>query len=647
MKFSANSVWESKDKYDVAVIGAGHAGCEAALACARLGFKTLVFTVSVDSIALMPCNPNIGGTSKGHLVREVDALGGEMGKVIDRTFIQSKMLNRSKGPAVHSLRAQADKACYSRTMRQVLENQENLEIKQTEVVNILTEDIETPGAEKKKKVIGVQIYSGGIYRCQAVILCTGTYLKSRCIYGDVSMNTGPNGLQAANYLTDCLKELGIKMYRFKTGTPARIDKNTVDFSKMEEQTGDERIVPFSFTTDPESIQKEQVSCWLTYTNEKTHEIIRKNLDRSPLFSGMIEGTGPRYCPSIEDKVVKFADKNRHQVFIEPEGLETNEMYIGGMSSSLPEDVQYAMYRTVPGLENVRIVRNAYAIEYDCIDARQLWPTLEFKKIDGLFSGGQFNGSSGYEEAAAQGLIAGINAARKLQEKEPLVLDRSEAYIGVLIDDLVTKESHEPYRMMTSRAEYRLLLRQDNADQRLTEKGYEVGLITEERYQRLLYKEKLIEEEIERLKKVHVGTEKKVQEILQKYNSTPLNSGISLAELIRRPELSYECLEEIDKDRPEFPNDLKEEVWEQVNINIKYKGYISRQKKQVEQFKKLENKKIPANIDYDSIKSLRIEALQKLKEYRPVSIGQASRISGVSPADISVLLVYMEQYRNRE
>ncbi|MCQ5203354.1 tRNA uridine-5-carboxymethylaminomethyl(34) synthesis enzyme MnmG [Mordavella massiliensis] len=647
MKFSANSVWESKDKYDVAVIGAGHAGCEAALACARLGFKTLVFTVSVDSIALMPCNPNIGGTSKGHLVREVDALGGEMGKVIDRTFIQSKMLNRSKGPAVHSLRAQADKACYSRTMRQVLENQENLEIKQTEVVNILTEDIETPGAEKKKKVIGVQIYSGGIYRCQAVILCTGTYLKSRCIYGDVSMNTGPNGLQAANYLTDCLKELGIKMYRFKTGTPARIDKNTVDFSKMEEQTGDERIVPFSFTTDPESIQKEQISCWLTYTNEKTHEIIRQNLDRSPLFSGMIEGTGPRYCPSIEDKVVKFADKNRHQVFIEPEGLETNEMYIGGMSSSLPEDVQYAMYRTVPGLENVRIVRNAYAIEYDCIDARQLWPTLEFKKIDGLFSGGQFNGSSGYEEAAAQGLIAGINAARKLQEKEPLVLDRSEAYIGVLIDDLVTKESHEPYRMMTSRAEYRLLLRQDNADQRLTEKGYEVGLITEERYQRLLYKEKLIEEEIERLKKVHVGTEKKVQEILQKYNSTPLNSGISLAELIRRPELSYECLEEIDKDRPEFPNDLKEEVWEQVNINIKYEGYISRQKKQVEQFKKLENKKIPANIDYDSIKSLRIEALQKLKEYRPVSIGQASRISGVSPADISVLLVYMEQYRNRE
>lgn len=647
MKFSANSVWESKDEYDVAVIGAGHAGCEAALACARLGFKTLVFTVSVDSIALMPCNPNIGGTSKGHLVREVDALGGEMGKVIDKTFIQSKMLNRSKGPAVHSLRAQADKAYYSRTMRQVLENEKNLEIKQAEVVNILTEDIQTLSGEKKKKVTGVQIYSGGIYRCQAVILCTGTYLKSRCIYGDVSMQTGPNGLQAANYLTDCLKELGIKMYRFKTGTPARIDKNTVDFSKMEEQTGDERIIPFSFTTDPDSIQKDQVSCWLTYTNEKTHEIIRQNLDRSPLFSGMIEGTGPRYCPSIEDKVVKFADKNRHQVFIEPEGLETNEMYIGGMSSSLPEDVQYAMYRTVPGLENVKIVRNAYAIEYDCIDARQLWPTLEFKEIEGLFSGGQFNGSSGYEEAAAQGLVAGINAARKLQKKEPLILDRSEAYIGVLIDDLVTKESHEPYRMMTSRAEYRLLLRQDNADQRLTEKGYEIGLISDERYQRLIYKEKLIEEEIERLKNVHVGTHEKVQEILQKFNSTPLNSGISLAELIRRPEISYECLEKIDPDRPQFPDDLKEEIWEQVNINIKYEGYITRQKKQVEQFKKLENKKIPENIEYDKIKSLRIEALQKLKEYRPVSIGQASRISGVSPADISVLLVYMEQYRNQE
>lgn len=635
MKYSANSVWENKDAYDVVVIGAGHAGCEAALATARLGFKTMVFTVSVDSIALMPCNPNIGGSSKGHLVREIDALGGEMGKVIDQTFIQSKMLNKSKGPAVHSLRAQADKAWYSRTMRQVLENQENLDIKQTEVVNILTED---------KKVTGVQTFSGAVYPCRAVILCTGTYLKSRCIYGDVSTNTGPNGLQAANYLTDCLKELGIRMYRFKTGTPARIDKNTVDFSKMEEQFGDERIVPFSFTTNPEDIQKEQISCWLTYTNSKTHEIIRKNLDRSPLFSGMIEGTGPRYCPSIEDKVMKFADKDRHQVFIEPEGLETNEMYIGGMSSSLPEDVQYAMYRSVPGLEHVRIVRNAYAIEYDCIDARQLKPSLEFREIEGLYSGGQFNGSSGYEEAAAQGLIAGINAARKLQGKESIILDRSQAYIGVLIDDLVTKESHEPYRMMTSRAEYRLLLRQDNADQRLTEIGYEAGLISQERYERLKLKEQLIEEEIHRLEHVNVGANSKVQNLLKEYNSTPLNSGSTLAELIRRPELSYEILSSLDEKRPVLPKDLEEEVIEQVDINIKYDGYIKRQKKQVEQFKKLENKRIPQHIDYDAIKSLRIEAVQKLKEYRPISIGQASRISGVSPADISVLLVYLEQFR---
>ena len=640
MKFSASSVWENKDQYDVAVIGAGHAGCEAALACARLGFRTIVFTVSVDSIALMPCNPNIGGTSKGHLVREVDALGGEMGKVIDRTFIQSKMLNKSKGPAVHSLRAQADKALYSRTMRQVLESQENLEIKQAEVVNILTEDV-----DGRKKVTGVQTYSGAVFRCQAVVLCTGTYLKARCIYGDVSTNTGPNGLQAANYLTECLKDLGVKMYRFKTGTPARIDRNTVDFSKMEEQKGDERIVPFSFTTDPESIQKDQVSCWLTYTNERTHEIIRKNLDRSPLFSGMIEGTGPRYCPSIEDKVVKFADKSRHQVFIEPEGLETNEMYIGGMSSSLPEDVQYEMYRSVPGLEHVKIVRNAYAIEYDCIDARQLRPTLEFRNIDGLFSGGQFNGSSGYEEAAAQGLLAGINAARKMQGKEGVILDRSEAYIGVLVDDLVTKESHEPYRMMTSRAEYRLLLRQDNADQRLTAKGYEIGLIDQERYERLLKKEKLIETEMERLKKTYVGTTEEVQKLLEENGSTPLTSGSNLAELVRRPELSYEILSPLDHNRPEFPNDLREEVQEQVNINIKYEGYISRQKKQVEQFKKMESKKIPENIDYDQVKSLRIEAVQKLKEYQPVSVGQASRISGVSPADISVLLVYMEQLKS--
>ena len=631
MRYSANSVWENKDKYDVVVIGAGHAGCEAALATARLGFQTLVFTVSVDSIAMMPCNPNIGGSSKGHQVRELDALGGEMGKVIDRTFIQSKMLNKSKGPAVHSLRAQADKAVYSRTMRRVLEAQENLEIKQGEVANLLVED---------GKITGVQTFSGATYHCKAVIICSGTYLKARCIYGDVSQYTGPNGLQAANHLTDCLKELGIKMYRFKTGTPARVDRKTVDFSKMEEQFGDERVVPFSFTTNPDDVQIDQASCWLTYTNETTHEIIRANLDRSPLYSGMIEGTGPRYCPSIEDKVVKFADKKRHQVFLEPEGLETDEMYIGGMSSSLPEDVQYAMYRSVPGLEHVKIVRNAYAIEYDCIDARQLKPSLEFRNISGLFSAGQFNGSSGYEEAAAQGLIAGINAARKLQGKESLVLDRSEAYIGVLIDDLVTKESHEPYRMMTSRAEYRLLLRQDNADQRLTEKGYEVGLISQERYDRLKEKERLIESEIERLKNAYVGTSEKVQELLESYESTPLNSGSSLAELIRRPELSYEAVTAIDVTRPELPKDLAAEVIEQVDISLKYDGYIQRQKRQVEQFKKMENKKIPEDMDYDAVNSLRIEAVQKLKEYRPVSIGQASRISGVSPADISVLLVYL-------
>ena len=631
MRYSANSVWENKDKYDVVVIGAGHAGCEAALATARLGFQTLVFTVSVDSIAMMPCNPNIGGSSKGHLVRELDALGGEMGKVIDRTFIQSKMLNKSKGPAVHSLRAQADKAVYSRTMRRVLEAQENLEIKQGEVANLLVED---------GKITGVQTFSGAAYHCKAVIICSGTYLKARCIYGDVSQYTGPNGLQAANHLTDCLKELGIKMYRFKTGTPARVDRKTVDFSKMEEQFGDERVVPFSFTTNPDDVQIDQASCWLTYTNETTHDIIRANLDRSPLYSGMIEGTGPRYCPSIEDKVVKFADKKRHQVFLEPEGMETDEMYIGGMSSSLPEDVQYAMYRSVPGLEHVKIVRNAYAIEYDCIDARQLKPSLEFRNISGLFSAGQFNGSSGYEEAAAQGLIAGINAARKLQGRESLVLDRSEAYIGVLIDDLVTKESHEPYRMMTSRAEYRLLLRQDNADQRLTEKGYEVGLISQERYDRLKEKERLIESEIERLKNAYVGTSERVQELLESYESTPLNSGSSLAELIRRPELSYEAVADIDVTRPKLPEDLAEEVIGQVDISLKYDGYIQRQKRQVEQFKKMENKKIPEDMDYDAVNSLRIEAVQKLKEYRPVSIGQASRISGVSPADISVLLVYL-------
>ena len=630
MKYSANSVWENKDEYDIAVVGAGHAGCEAALASARLGFKTVMFTVSVDSIALMPCNPNIGGSSKGHLVREVDALGGEMGKVIDRTFIQSKMLNSSKGPAVHSLRAQADKAAYSREMREVLQAQENLDIRQMEVTDILAEN---------GKVTGVQTYSGAIYHCHAVILCTGTYLKARCIYGDVSMQTGPNGLQSANYLTDSLKSLGIKMYRFKTGTPARIDKNSIDFSKMEEQKGDERIVPFSFTTNPDDVQIDQVSCWLTYTNEKTHEIIRENLDRSPLFSGMIEGTGPRYCPSIEDKVVKFADKNRHQVFIEPEGLSTTEMYVGGMSSSLPEDVQYAMYRSVPGLENAKIVRNAYAIEYDCIDARQLKSTLEFKNVEGLFSGGQFNGSSGYEEAAAQGLIAGINAARKLQGKEGIVIDRSEGYIGVLIDDLVTKESHEPYRMMTSRAEYRLLLRQDNADLRLTKKGYEIGLIDENRYQNLLKKEIMIEEEIKRVEHTHVGTTKEVQELLSSHGSTPLVSGTTLADLMRRPELNYEILAPIDIDRKNLPYD----VTEQVEINIKYEGYIKRQKKQVEQFKKLEKKKIPEDINYEDVQSLRIEAKQKLTSLRPESIGQASRISGVSPADISVLLVYLESY----
>ena len=630
MKYSANSVWENKDEYDVVVIGAGHAGCEAALATARLGLKTVVFTVSISSVALMPCNPNIGGTSKGHLVREIDALGGEMGKVIDQTFIQSKMLNRSKGPAVHSLRAQADKADYSRVMRQVLENQENLELKQAEVTDILTEN---------GKVTGVQTYSGAIYRCKAVILCTGTYLKARCIYGEISNETGPDGLQAANYLTDSLKELGIEMYRFKTGTPARIDRRSIDFSKMEEQLGDEKITPFSFTTDPKDVQIDQVSCWLTYTNEKTHDIIRNNLSRSPLFSGMIEGTGPRYCPSIEDKVVKFSEKDRHQVFVEPEGLHTNEMYIGGMSSSLPEDVQYEMYRSVPGLEHAKIVKNAYAIEYDCIDARQLYPTLEFKKIEGLYSGGQFNGSSGYEEAAAQGLVAGINAALKLLGREQIVIDRSQGYIGVLIDDLVTKESHEPYRMMTSRAEYRLLLRQDNADQRLTKLGYEIGLISEERYTHLKEKEEQIQQEIERLSHVNVGTSGKVQELLEKYGSTALTSGITLAELIRRPELDYESLAPIDENRP----NLSDEVAEQVNINIKYEGYISRQLKQVEQFKKLETKRIPDQIDYDDIKSLRIEAVQKLKQYRPISIGQASRISGVSPADISVLLVYMEQW----
>ena len=614
--------------FDIIVVGAGHAGCEASLACARLGLNTVMFTVSVDSIALMPCNPNVGGSSKGHLVRELDALGGEMGKNIDKTFIQSKMLNQSKGPAVHSLRAQADKQAYSTEMRKTLENTENLTIRQGEVTEPLVED---------GHITGVKTFSGATYHAKAVVLCTGTYLKARCIYGDVSNYTGPNGLQAANYLTDSLKKLGIEMFRFKTGTPARIAGNTIDYSKMEEQFGDERVVPFSFSTDPESVQIEQKSCWLTYTNEKTHEIIRANLDRSPLYSGMIEGTGPRYCPSIEDKVVRFADKKRHQVFIEPEGLYTNEMYIGGMSSSLPEDVQYEMYHSVPGLENARIVKNAYAIEYDCINPRQLYPTLEFKKIKGLFSGGQFNGSSGYEEAAAQGLIAGINAAMEVKGREQLILDRSEAYIGVLIDDLVTKENHEPYRMMTSRAEYRLLLRQDNADLRLRKKGWEVGLIDDETYHKLQEKERRIQEEIERVEHATVGGSAEVQSLLESLNSTLLKSGTTIAELIRRPELNYKVLAPIDKERPELPED----VCEQVEINIKYDGYIRRQMKQVEQFKKLEQKKLPEDIDYEDVGSLRIEARQKLEAYRPVSIGQASRISGVSPADISVLLVYLE------
>lgn len=619
------------ENYDIVVIGAGHAGCEAALASARLGLETIVFTVSVDSIAMMPCNPNIGGTSKGHLVREIDALGGEMGKNIDKTFIQSKMLNKSKGPAVHSLRAQADKRAYSNEMRKVLEHTEHLTIKQAEVASLIVED----GVLK-----GVKTVSGASYYCKAAVLCTGVYLNARCIYGDVSMYTGPNGLQAATHLTDSLKEHGVEMVRFKTGTPARVDKRSIDFSKMEEQFGDERIVPFSFSTDPESVQIDQASCWLTYTNERTHEIIRENLDRSPLYSGMIEGTGPRYCPSIEDKVVKFADKNRHQVFLEPEGLDTNEMYVGGMSSSLPEDVQEEMYHSVPGLEHAKIVRNAYAIEYDCINPQQLYASLEFKAIHGLFSGGQFNGSSGYEEAAAQGLVAGINAAQQVLGKEMLILDRSESYIGVLIDDLVTKENHEPYRMMTSRAEYRLLLRQDNADLRLRKYGYQVGLISEEDYQALLRKEQQIEEEIHRVEHTYVGSSAAVNEVLQKYQSTPLNGGSSLAELIRRPELNYEVLAELDPERPELSVGVKE----QVNINIKYDGYIRRQMKQVEQFKKMEKKRIPENLDYDQVQSLRIEAKQKLKAYRPMNIGQASRISGVSPADVSVLLVYLENYR---
>ena len=648
-----------QEEYDVVVVGAGHAGCEAALACARLGLETIMFTVSVDSIAMMPCNPNIGGSSKGHLVREVDALGGEMGKNIDKTFIQSKMLNKSKGPAVHSLRAQADKAEYTKEMRKTLQNTDHLTIRQAEVAEILTdmdhffdEDTNceqinhgkvdnTSDFEKKvQKITGVRTVSGGTYRCKAVVLCTGTYLRARCLTGEMITHTGPNGLSAANHLTESLLAHGIQTRRFKTGTPARIDKRSIDFSKMEEQFGDERVVPFSFTTNPDDVQIDQVSCWLTYTNEETHKIIRENLDRSPIYAGIIEGTGPRYCPSIEDKVVKFADKDRHQIFVEPEGLSTNEMYIGGMSSSLPEDVQYRMYRTLPGLEHAKIVRNAYAIEYDCIDANSLFASLEFKNINGLFIGGQFNGSSGYEEAACQGLIAGINAAMEIQGREPLILDRSEAYIGVLIDDLVTKKNREPYRMMTSRAEYRLLLRQDNADLRLTKKGYEVGLISQERYDWVCKKEQLIDEEIERVNHVKIGANAKVQALLEKNNSIPLNTGTTLADLIRRPELDYDKLKDIDADRPNLP----EEVTEQVNILIKYEGYITRQVKQVDKFKRLEKKKLPQHFDYNEISGLRIEAQQKLNEFQPLSIGQASRISGVTPADVSVLLVYLEQLK---
>lgn len=619
-----------EEYYDAVVIGAGHAGCEAALACARLGLETIVFTVSVESIAMMPCNPNIGGSSKGHLVREVDALGGEMGKNIDKTFIQSKMLNTSKGPSVHSLRAQADKRAYSQEMRHTMENTDKLTIRQAEVCKLLVDE--------NNNINGVVTYSGAIYHCKCVVLATGTYLKARCIYGDISNETGPNGLQSATHLTDSLKELGIEMFRFKTGTPARVDKRSIDFSKMQEQKGDERVVPFSFTTDPESVQKDQVSCWLTYTNEQTHEIIRSNLDRSPLYSGVIHGTGPRYCPSIEDKVVRFADKDHHQVFIEPEGLYTNEMYLGGMSSSMPEDVQYEMYHTVAGLENVKIVRNAYAIEYDCINPRQLKPTLEFKKIGGLYSAGQFNGSSGYEEAAAQGIIAGINAALHVLKRQELVLDRSQAYIGVLIDDLVTKENHEPYRMMTSRAEYRLLLRQDNADLRLTAIGYEIGLISDERYQKLNDKKRQIDEEIKRLQTATIGTTPQVQAFLEQHNSTLLKSGMTLEELLKRPEICYNDLKEIDTKQPELP----EAVTQQVEISIKYEGYIKRQLQQVEQFKKLEKKKLSLDFDYSQVPNLRKEAIQKLNEYQPASIGQASRISGVSPADISVLLVYLNR-----
>ncbi|MBE5825361.1 MAG: tRNA uridine-5-carboxymethylaminomethyl(34) synthesis enzyme MnmG [Butyrivibrio sp.] len=632
-----------REKTDVIVIGAGHAGCEAALACSRLGLSTVVFTMSADNIAFMPCNPHIGGSSKGHLVREIDALGGEMGKVIDKTFLQSKMLNTSKGPAVHSLRCQADKMEYSKAMRRVLEEQENLTIKQAEVSEILFEEMNDETLKRdgyKKKIIGVRIFSGIIYEAKAVILCTGTYLKSRCLTGEAITYSGPNGLLPSNYLSESLIKAGIELRRFKTGTPARMDGRSIDYSKMTEQFGDTPVIPFSFDTDPAEVQRPQVSCWLTYTNEKTHEIIRQNIDRSPIYAGVIEGVGPRYCPSIEDKVVKFPDHERHQVFVEPEGTYTNEMYIDGMSSSLPEDVQLAMYRTVPGLENCKIVKNAYAIEYDCLCPGQLHPTLEIKNIRGLFSAGQFNGSSGYEEAAAQGLYAGINASMQILGKDYISIDRSQGYIGVLVDDLVTKENFEPYRMMTSRAEYRLLLRQDNADIRLRKKGYEVGLISEEQYQKLLLKEEQIEKEVVRLKKTVVGANAKMQSFMEKNGSSPLKTATSLAELICRPEFNYENIKEIDPERVDLPNDVKE----QVEITIRYEGYIDRQQRQVDQFRKLESKLIPADIDYDDVSSLRLEARQKLEKFRPVNIGQASRIGGVNPADISVLIIYLDSLR---
>lgn len=624
-------------KTDVCVIGAGHAGCEAALACSRLGLQTVIFTMNVDSIAMMPCNPHIGGSSKGHLVREIDALGGEMGKNIDKTFIQSKMLNRSKGPAVHSLRTQADKAEYSKQMRKVLENQKNLTIRQAEVADILTED--TPDGLAVK---GVRIHTGTYYDCKAAIICTGTYLNARCLVGESITETGPGGMQRSTFLKNSLNHLGIPLQRFKTGTPARMDGRTLDYSRMKIQEGDKRVIPFSYSTDPETVQIDQVPCWLTYTNEKTHEVIRQNLDRSPIYAGIIEGTGPRYCPSIEDKVVKFAEKTRHQVFIEPEGRDTVEMYVDGMSSSMPDDVQQRMYRTVPGLEHCVIVKNAYAIEYDCINANILKLSLESKQVNGLFCAGQFNGSSGYEEAAAQGLMAGINASMKIKGREPLILKRSEAYIGVLIDDLVTKDNREPYRMMTSRAEYRLLLRQDNADLRLRKYGYQVGLISQEQYDHVCEKQKLIDSEIRRLKSISIGGSADHQKYLREHGSTELKTACTLAELICRPELSYEAVAGLDPSRPDLP----EEVTEQVEINIRYEGYIERQKKQVENFEKLENRKIPKNIDYDDVLSLRLEARQKLKDFRPSSIGQASRISGVSPADISVLLIYLEKARGR-